>query len=353
MTQLIDLGNRFLQRNVHYATLCFDHALRHPPQLQSSSLRQISSRLKLITAFVTNLTQLLKETEFCQSPEVAKLMGFKPALDSYSLEPLPDIYRIATGSYLKRRVLSAHDKELHINSTDDGDLTVQGRFLNSVIRTIFENRVRHILQSVHQSLTQASILRPCSEAALNGVCHRDNCDQDHTIAHTIETARDRLGVHMQIILVLDKMRLISWPSQVHDIRRNVKYTWIERIYSTLFPISYHLGNDQLIPASSVPENAQALSVLQDWIQERCYELHPTAPEDLRKQFLSLSVIMAMLAFRVHGSRLPRYFPSVSGLFAPREDLLPKGGSYSITMNLISFYERESKTSLISGISFVR
>lgn len=349
ISRLTELGKAIIERDPTTAVLCLDHALRYPPQLHTSSLNQISPRLEVIALFVGSVLQHLDLARLHESPKLSRLTGFKPAVDQISMVPLPNTYRVFAGSVLAKRISNAKDRDFDWVKEVEYYL-IAGHHLDIYVRSMLELRVRSLINTLHHSLSHAR-LKPCLDFAIQGRCPRgDDCEYDESGSPSIDQARTRLRVHMQVIIILDHLRKISLGPPAPIDRLEVQKIWIQHITSVTFPIWHRFGNEQIIPSALITESTKTLEILQVWLVEHLEMLRSTAEEQPKYVLLSAAVSAAMFIFRTIKS------PQWTAIKAALRLLSPQPSQPSMVqglVNMLKFYEWTGMDALLSGITFVK
>jgi hypothetical protein len=353
---LIELGAKYTSRDAAIVVLCYDVVLRVPPQLHGSSLKQMSSRLSVISIFVRSATKILLNS--LQSNELRRLMGFGTALDLTTMQPMPDMYRVLNGSALMKRFDTSKAKNLIVSRTD-GYIIVSGEHLAAALQLILETRVRTIISSVHHSMLKAP-LRTCLDIVMDpGVCRRQGqdpsgCEYNHDKDLSVASARQRLQIHLQTVSVLDTMHQVSWPATSLSWPRETRRKWIGLVHSAAYPIWYQLGNDQIIPSKHIQDIAGTMLTFRSWLERFVEELNPMSDDEAAATtFLSDVVLAAMLALRWSDPTMSSVFWSSTKLFAMRPDLATKDNDTTIVYNIIKFYGRKGSDALILGVKFIQ
>lgn len=337
---LMELGKKYVSKDVAIVVLCYDRVLHKAPQFSSSSTKQISTRLTLISIYLTSVTGLLKTPQLHLSAELSRIAGFKPAIHPMTMQPILDQYRVFAGSVFFKRI-DTKRKEMII-TRDGRDVIVLGRNVDENVRVILEERVRLTLQGVHTGMSDPTVLpRPCLDIVIEpGVCKKVTCEFDHNnISLTIEATRNRLLVHLQLISVLDTMHSVTWPSQRSSWPVDTLRWWIWRVYSLAYPISYQLGNEQIVPSKHQTNADNELSAFYSWLERFAQALDSSA-----STFLSDILGTVMLAYRWPNYKHRTFFRSSAHLFVLRSD------KASID-DVINYYAREDDKALVTGVRF--
>jgi hypothetical protein len=70
--------------------------------------------------------------------------------------------------------------------------------------------------------------------------------------------------------------------------------WIERLYDIIFPPLAELGSVSCLSLKSIPEAANALHVVIDWIRESFYALHNERHDRMLTEFMRLCALAIAL-----------------------------------------------------------
>jgi hypothetical protein len=328
------------------ATLCLNQVLRTPLHLQTSSLAGISIKLTLVEAYSRLILGLLRHPDMCNAGNAQKLLGFTPAVDPYSSEPLPDQYTVASKSSYLAALIQRGSRTEH-------EVIISGRELEFIVRSDLEDCVRRLLEDVHLTLLRAPVLRPCLDIVLYNNCNRFQCGRDHTTVISMDVVNMRARIHMQAILALDFLWAVRCPENKYDMLRSVKRIWVERFYSSLYPIVHHIGNASESLVLSCPEFRRAIPLMQAWIQERIFQLRPLHHHHaFNIRFLPDTLTLTTLASLLHQS-LPQYFAGALGLYERHPLLKRKNEEYSVVEDLLASFDYNAQSRLFQGALFIR
>ena len=301
---LCNLGRDFKGKNAVALILSFHHALRYPFDHRSTDLAGLSNRLSMIDSYCYHVMFLVRQDRLCDSPDAAKLFGFRPALDANS-RILPNEYCVTPGSHAKRLVEKDQVMEVDIvlSSSKNGSISVRGDMLNKLLRRNLEAVIFDLLHKLHFELTEVTVLRPCFEHVLQNECKRSVCTRLHDTIPSRHTLGMYFRVHMQVVAALEHLWHISCYAFSNNLRKDIQRIWIERTYCVLFPLARAYG-DPTLTSTSYPEVGRAVPIVCSWVERRVWDL---SPDNQSARFPTDAVLLVMMAYVFNERRLPAYF----------------------------------------------
>ena len=333
--------------------LAINHALRRPFNLATGQLDALSNRISLIDTYCRQIISLLRDHRLCDSPSAGKLFGFRQALDERGEAIQNEIY-VGPASQAKRLVEQAMGtrQDITIISTRDGSLNVHSDSLNILLRENLESIARQHLESLHEELIKVTILRPCLEYALRGICGRSTCNKFHGKPPSNDILKYYYRVHMQVVAALEGLWHVPRTNVHPNIRGWIQHVWVERIYEVLFPLIRVYG-DCLLVHTRYPESDRALPIIRNWIEHCIRTLNPHGPSQHSAKFPSDAVRLVTLACVFNSGRLPPYIWHGMGLFRLQSNMVNYGSNHSIMHDMIMPFVSDAQYPVIQGLVFLQ
>ncbi|KAF8319669.1 hypothetical protein DL93DRAFT_107724 [Clavulina sp. PMI_390] len=266
-------------------------------------------------------------------------MGYRESIDYLTSSTIHNQFRVYVGSVLHKRLEKAHDDVLQRQSRY---IEVSGLSVDREVSWILNQRGVFHLKGTQNSISESSLHPPpCLEVVISPFeCKKADCTFDHSKDLTIQSIRSRLLMHLHGLIVMDKMHRFDWdtadvtPQFLKDTRR----WWIHHIFKLVFPISYQLGNEQIIPSNNPNFPPRAFSTFHDWVTKFLEDL-----DVLNTPSLSDIIVAAILTYR--------WQPYTTPIFTDFAFLTERADRVDVN-DLARFYTRRDSP-IIAGLKFFR
>nr|GAT61403.1 predicted protein [Mycena chlorophos] len=188
---------------------------------------------------------------------------------------------------------------------------------------------------------------PCLTYALfNGRCNRGDCQQEHLDPATLTPEGYTLRVRAHVIQIL-----IFQMQQFERSSMAERSHWLSRLYNILNPVTHSLGTPARL--RRIPEVADGLRVIADWLRDRAYALDFDPRSQIR--FLTRLMETTQLSFHFYRHRAMDYLAQAPFMVDPRKPLVyrrPPDGQYVVAELLLSLQDMD-QSSVAAGVLFLR
>ncbi|KAF9524672.1 hypothetical protein CPB83DRAFT_909779 [Crepidotus variabilis] len=268
LNNLRNLGKKFDSLgNVAASLLCFDFAFRAIPNMCKMSQSVISTFLQDFFVFCRLLFKLSKMPNLVEDERMRKLFCIHTNNENN--------YHLPSFTFLHAKLVASR---VNFETVDDHGVQIAAWELERRLKGVLMERLVTDLTDENTKCQQAQAFSPCLSYLITSQCNRIDCPNEH-LKPTDLTSTWFL---LQIRIHLQQILLVQGFSMVHILPGDrIKYYrhWIGRLYNTLYPPSFQLGNIANADLSAIPEWPKAQTVLRTFCNALLF--WPNHRRDLR------------------------------------------------------------------------
>ncbi|KAF8807162.1 hypothetical protein BYT27DRAFT_7189247 [Phlegmacium glaucopus] len=338
------LSKKFVSRNDRVsAVLCLDHYFQSFPSLRNLTSLELSELLHDFHFYCRSLETLILARNPCNNILIRKLFRIHPSSDN--------IFLLPNATFLHSKIIATR---VNLVRSDEEGILISEWELRRKFKECLMDRLLHIVQTENNSCRHdASAFTPCLPYIVNRQCNRVQCPRQHIEASSLTRSWYNLQVriHLQQILIFQTLR--TAPPLGIDKIRQFRY-WIGRLYETLYPPLFHLGNVANLDIAALPEANIGFKVAKMWSLNLLYN-----PSHHRYDPKNLTVVCqtARFCFLVDKQKALGYVSNapVINLFRTLPDFSRKSGDVLICIvpEIVDSLLRMERQSIPRGVLFVQ
>ncbi|KAF7310359.1 UvrD-like helicase ATP-binding domain-containing protein [Mycena chlorophos] len=324
------LGRTFHEsNNAPSALLCLDHYFTRRFDVRHLDADPLVQHLELFLIFVKRLYAACFEVDPAAVAGAGRLFGYaREGEDRFLIQTNSVLHPLTAPNLNDAVVVSAHQ-------------------LRWAYQTFIRDRLVAHVRRENLSCGGNKIFEgPCLTYALfNGRCNRGDCQQEHLDPASLTPEGYTLRVRAHVIQIL-----IFQMQQFERSSLGERSFWLSRLYSILNPPSHALGSSSSL--RRIPEVADGLRVIADWLRDRAYALDFDPRTQIR--FLTRLMETTQLSFHFQRDHALEYFKYAPFMVNERKPLIyrrPPEGKY-IVAEFLSFLEDADKAAISAGVIFL-
>ncbi|KAG8704753.1 hypothetical protein FRC11_009611, partial [Ceratobasidium sp. 423] len=333
--------------------LCFSRSSGSLIPSREWSIHDFINTAKLTWKYLNRLF-ILARTLDVSEPWTKRLLGLLEH-KSLSNESGQDSFQIySTSPLFSHLEPPSSDTLVHNDSLNATSTTSTKSNTHKLALDTLYSLLRTEVHRVHEAVTSPNfqVLYPCHDCAVFGTCKRPSCGKQHVNSVRISENDLQITFNLRTRALIMQIHLVDKyyaQTRLHEVeRRNMRRTWVHKMYETLMPLFPPLGGVYCMDGGLIPELDKGAYLISMWCHQALFELDPRYGAEHR--FLSNALAFMDLTYRVDGKGFAQYADSLysSRLVKPRQDLMISDLSnqsnstpHSIMHDFIDFYRRKS------------
>ncbi|TFK22056.1 hypothetical protein FA15DRAFT_706710 [Coprinopsis marcescibilis] len=256
LSKLVVLGRHFLNRGeMASALLCFNHRFnsRVFPSVKSlvnTQLAELLADFLEVCIILRSLAENLKP----EKKEIQRLFAFEPLSGS------ENTFSLTPGTWLLSHLVRPSSLSQHRTTFSSRELV--GGLREGILKEIAATITRE-----NEECRVALAFTPCLRYVVTGGhCRYEKCRLQHLSRQSLteDWLIAQMRIHLQQVSICQLMESIS--PELGGGRGNRRF-WLNRLYHTLNPPSYHLGSWSKAAISKIPEAQRSSLVIKTWCRE--------------------------------------------------------------------------------------
>ncbi|KAH8096882.1 hypothetical protein BXZ70DRAFT_944950 [Cristinia sonorae] len=322
------------------ALTCLDQHFSHGQGMRDLGLSREDFALLLenFLVYTREIQKIILNRRAHLQPGVQRLLGFRRMSED------SDEFLIYHGSLLGTS-LSA--PSTNPNTTAEGYL-VSATDIVDLLKGTLARYLSQVIDKENMFCKVALAFRPCPLAGLFRECLDGKCSLHHIPAESMDLDWFHSGIRivLQQILVLQTTSSFVSRSDQFEQRR----FWLSTLYHALYPPHRRMGSAFILDHSLIPEAAQAISVVNEWVRDVLHDIqtyvHPST-------YLTSIAEIAHLAFTFDGNAARTYLRQTSIVRTCPNPILLRDNKYNVVHDLLNTLDGSSSYSVSAGIVFFR